>query len=31
MKVNEVLRVKGSTLYTLGPEDMLSDSVIAMA
>ncbi len=31
MKVNEVLRVKGSTLYTIGPEDMLSDSVIAMA
>ena len=31
MKVNEVLRVKGSTLYTISPEAMLSDSVVAMA
>ncbi len=31
MKVNEVLRVKGSTLFTISPEAMLSDSVVAMA
>jgi CBS domain-containing protein len=31
MKVNEVLRVKGNTLFTISPEAMLSDSVVAMA
>jgi CBS domain-containing protein len=31
MKVNEVLRVKGSTLFTISPEAKLSDSVVAMA
>lgn len=31
MQVSEVLRVKGNTLYTVSPEDMLSDCVITMA
>jgi CBS domain-containing protein len=31
MKVNEVLRVKGSTLYTVSPEWKLSDAVVTMA
>ena len=31
MQVSEILRVKGSTLYTVGPETMLSDAVITMA
>ncbi len=31
MKVNEVLRVKGSTLFTISPDAKLSDSVVAMA
>lgn len=31
MQVSEVLRVKGNTLYTVTPTDMLSDCVITMA
>ena len=31
MQVSEVLRVKGSTLFTVDPETMLSDCVITMA
>jgi CBS domain-containing protein len=31
MKVNEVLRVKGNTLFTIAPDAMLSDSVVVMA
>lgn len=31
MKVNEILKVKGTTLYTVTPESMLSDAVIVMA
>ena len=31
MKVNEVLRVKGSTLFTISPQTLLSESVVIMA
>ncbi|MCX7274949.1 MAG: CBS domain-containing protein [Burkholderiales bacterium] len=31
MKVSEILRVKGTTLYTVTPSTMLSDGVITMA
>ncbi|MEY4725141.1 MAG: hypothetical protein RL043_1290 [Pseudomonadota bacterium] len=31
MKVAEILKVKGSTLFTVGPETLLSDAVITMA
>lgn len=31
MEVSEILKVKGSTLYTVTPDTMLSDCVIAMA
>lgn len=31
MQVSEILRVKGSTLFTVTPDTMLSDSVVAMA
>jgi CBS domain-containing protein len=31
MEVNEILKVKGTTLYTVTPESMLSDAVIVMA
>ena len=31
MQVNEILKVKGTTLYTVQPETMLSDAVIVMA
>ena len=31
MQVNEILKVKGTTLYTVGPDTMLSDAVIVMA
>ncbi|MFT4099937.1 MAG: CBS domain-containing protein [Burkholderiaceae bacterium] len=31
MQVSEVLRVKGNTLYTVSPDDMLSDCVMTMA
>ncbi len=31
MQVSEVLRVKGNTLFTVSPDTMLSDCVIAMA
>ncbi|RPH62914.1 MAG: CBS domain-containing protein [Burkholderiales bacterium] len=31
MQVSEVLRVKGSTLFTVNPEMMLSDCIITMA
>ena len=31
MKVSEILRVKGTTLYTVTPATMLSDCVITMA
>ena len=31
MQVSEVLRVKGSTLFTVSPETMLSDCVVTMA
>ena len=31
MEVREVLRIKGSTLYTVSPESRLSEAVIAMA
>ena len=31
MQVNEVLRVKGNTLFTVTPDTMLSDCVVTMA
>lgn len=31
MKVSEILKVKGSTLYTVSPEAMLSECVMTMA
>lgn len=31
MQVSEILRVKGNTLYTVGPDTMLSDAVITMS
>ncbi len=31
MQVNEILKVKGSTLFTVTPDSMLSDCVVAMA
>jgi len=31
MQVREILRVKGSTLFTVPPEELLSDAVAAMA
>ena len=31
MQVKEILRIKGSTLFTVTPETMLSDGVIVMA
>ncbi|MFZ9407413.1 MAG: CBS domain-containing protein [Burkholderiaceae bacterium] len=31
MKVSEILKVKGSALYTVSPETMLSEAVIVMA
>jgi CBS domain-containing protein len=31
MQVREILRVKGSTLFTATPQDLLSDAVAAMA
>lgn len=31
MEVSEILKVKGTTLYTVGPDSMLSDAVIVMA
>jgi CBS domain-containing protein len=31
MQVSEVLRVKGSTLFTVSPESMLSEGVVTMA
>ena len=31
MQVSEILRVKGSTLFTVSPETMLSDCVMVMA
>lgn len=31
MKVSEILKVKGSTLYTVAPDAMLSECVITMA
>jgi CBS domain-containing protein len=31
MQVNEILKVKGTTLFTVTPETMLSDAVIVMA
>lgn len=31
MKVKEVLKVKGGTLYTVSPETQLSDAVVTMA
>ena len=31
MQVNEILKVKGTTLYTVGPETLLSDAVMVMA
>ena len=31
MQVSEILRVKGSTLFTVSPEMMLSDCVVTMA
>lgn len=31
MQVSEILKVKGSTLYTVTPETMLSEAVIVMA
>lgn len=31
MEVSEILKVKGTTLYTVMPETMLSDAVIVMA
>ena len=31
MEVSEILRVKGTTLYTVTPDTMLSDCVVTMA
>jgi CBS domain-containing protein len=31
MQVSEILKVKGTTLFTVGPDSMLSDAVIVMA
>jgi CBS domain-containing protein len=31
MKVSEILKVKGTTLFTVAPDTMLSDAVIVMA
>ncbi|MEY4083375.1 MAG: hypothetical protein RL483_744 [Pseudomonadota bacterium] len=31
MKVSEILKVKGSTLFTVGPDTLLSDAVVTMA
>lgn len=31
MQVNEILKVKGSTLFTISPDELLSDGVITMA
>ena len=31
MQVKEILRVKGNTLFTVSPQSMLSDCVVAMA
>jgi CBS domain-containing protein len=31
MKVSEILRVKGSTLFTVNPDTMLSEAVVIMA
>ena len=31
MQVSEILKVKGTTLFTVAPESMLSDAVIVMA
>ena len=31
MQVSEILKVKGTTLFTVSPQDMLSDAVIVMA
>ena len=31
MKVSDILRVKGGTLYTISPEDMLADAAQLMA
>ena len=31
MEVSEILKVKGTTLYTVSPESMLSDAVIVMS
>lgn len=31
MKVSEILKVKGKTLYTMGPQDSLSSAVVTMA
>ncbi|WP_295541982.1 CBS domain-containing protein [uncultured Pseudacidovorax sp.] len=31
MKVSDILRVKGNTLYTIGPDDPLSEAVDVMA
>jgi CBS domain-containing protein len=31
MEVSEILKVKGTTLYTVGPDSTLSDAVIVMA
>jgi len=31
MQVSEILRVKGTTLFTVTPETMLSDCVVTMA
>ena len=31
MQVSEILRVKGTTLYTTTPDTMLSDCVVTMA
>jgi CBS domain-containing protein len=31
MQVSEILKVKGTTLFTVSPQDLLSDAVIVMA
>lgn len=31
MQVSEILKVKGTTLFTMGPDSMLSDAVVVMA
>ncbi len=31
MKVSDILRVKGNTLFTVAPDQLLSDAVVAMA